>query len=278
MSQLDGSGTLETASELALAAFLRPYALENLTEVVQKLTGGGYSSVDSLRGMDDKSVRDIYIEGDDAEKLLLATFLYGNDMPQYGEGFTSIGCTSLLRAFALSDAALQQAGVRTIGHRRQLQKFLREDERVIAKLQRREEDKAQRAAEAKRAVLFGGSSSQGRGGLNGRGLGAGRGRAGASSADLAPPLRFLPKVAPTLEPWEKRGDEDPPSVSQPVASSGSIHNWSQPWATVTNAALFGAPPGLRAEAHVPARMVRDLEGDEAPVQLRMNDGSVMDVW
>ena len=109
MSQLDGSGTLETASELALAAFLRPYALENLTEVVQKLTGGGYSSVDSLRGMDDKSVRDIYIEGDDAEKLLLATFLYGNDMPQYGEGFTSIGCTSLLRAFALSDAALQQA-------------------------------------------------------------------------------------------------------------------------------------------------------------------------
>ena len=56
MSQLDGSGTLETASELALAAFLRPYALENLTEVVQKLTGGGYSSVDSLRGMDDKRV------------------------------------------------------------------------------------------------------------------------------------------------------------------------------------------------------------------------------
>ena len=158
----DRSGTLETAAELAFQAFLQPYELNDLTITVQKLTASGYTSVEAVRGMDEKSATDLGLHDDDVEKVLLAAFLYGNELPQYGAGFVSIGCDTLLKAYVLSDEGLQQAGVRTIGHRRQLQRYLREDDRVITKLRRREEEKAAAAADAEKRLGGGmvGSAAQ----------------------------------------------------------------------------------------------------------------------
>jgi len=281
----DRSGTLETAAELAFQAFLQPYELNDLTITVQKLTASGYTSVEAVRGMDEKSATDLGLHDDDVEKVLLAAFLYGNELPQYGAGFVSIGCDTLLKAYVLSDEGLQQAGVRTIGHRRQLQRYLREDDRVITKLRRREEEKAAAAADAKKRLGGGmvgsAASTTPKRGL-GEGLGGARASKGALSAtsiDSAPPLRLLPTDIPRREPWERRSEE-PASISTvPTTSNGSIHNWLQPWVTVNSSAIFGAPPGLRAEAHSLAPMPRDMHGNDRPVQLVSNDGkSVMEVW
>ena len=103
---------------------------------------------------------------------------------------------------------------------------------------------------------------------------------GTDSGQVAP-IRFEPLAAPTEEPWARHASEDPGGVAMlPTGSSGSIHAWSQPWATTFNAALLGTAPGLRAEAHVDARTPRDdnyiLDGG---VTLMSNDGRFMGrIW
>ena len=58
-------------------------------------------------------------------------------------------------------------------------------------------------------------------------------------------------------------------IRSPIYTSGGFNS----------SAIFGAPPGLRAEAHSLAPMPRDMHGNDRPVQLVSNDGkSVMEVW
>ena len=55
----DGPKVLETAAELALEAFLRPFGLEEKVDAVFALAAAGYSSVESLRALDDDALRDL---------------------------------------------------------------------------------------------------------------------------------------------------------------------------------------------------------------------------
>ena len=66
--QTGATRTLETAAELELQAFLLPYAFEDVTEVVFKLTAAGFMSVESLRALNEKALEDAGFESREAEK------------------------------------------------------------------------------------------------------------------------------------------------------------------------------------------------------------------
>lgn len=274
----ESTGTLETAAELALQAFLLPYHPSDIPDLVRTLTAAGYTSVESLRSLDDAAVAEAGVRGDDAQKLILASFLYSVGLPQYGESCVASGCRDLLKLYALSDAGLKRAGVATIGHRRQLQKYLRESDIVLQKLQKREEEEAEERRAAQRSLAIGPSdgaaaghklsSGASRGKRGGRAGGRGRGGAHAAHSGGGPddglqdgtptlPLRFAPEAS--VEPWARRQNDDPAGLeSLPVGSSGNINSWTQPLFTTMNAALLGgAPPGLRGECHYEAKTPRD---------------------
>ena len=136
MEAMENTIVLETAAELALAAFLEPFQLQRLPDVVVKLTQAGYTSANSLLSLDDNAVADAgLVDTDyraDAEKLLLATFLHSVEMVQYGETLVASGCDSVLKLLALPDAGLVRGGIIKLGHRRQLDVYMREEERVQA--------------------------------------------------------------------------------------------------------------------------------------------------
>ena len=279
MEAMENTIVLETAAELALAAFLEPFQLQRLPDVVVKLTQAGYTSANSLLSLDDNAVADAgLVDTDyraDAEKLLLATFLHSVEMVQYGETLVASGCDSVLKLLALPDAGLVRGGIIKLGHRRQLQRYLREDERVQAKAARVAEEEYEREQE-RRGAMMGGSRS----GVK-KTMGSSSQKAKGTDSGQVAPIRFEPLAAPTEEPWARHASEDPGGVAMlPTGSSGSIHAWSQPWATTFNAALLGTAPGLRAEAHVDARTPRDdnyiLDGG---VTLMSNDGRFMGrIW
>ena len=270
--QTGATRTLETAAELELQAFLLPYAFEDVTEVVFKLTAAGFMSVESLRALNEKALEDAGFESREAEKILLGVFLHSYGMPQYGGGCIAIGCEDLLRLHSLSDAGLKRAGVATIGHRRQLQKFLREDERVQGKIARREAEIAEARREAARNLTLGQEAKPSLSKSPAAEQRAARKKKSTTAAEPdgpSLPIRFEPVP---LQPWD-RTDADPEAIaSLPTGSSGSIHAWSQPWATIFNSALQGAPPRHRAESHYEAQPAQD------GFQLVSNDGSVMHVW
>ena len=259
---------LETAAELLLEAFFKPFRLDKLADDVHMLVGAGFSSIESLRGLDDAPLKEVGITGDDAEKVLLASWLHSVGLDEHGEELCENGVNTLLKLQALSDVGMKRAGVRTIGHRRMLQRYLREDERIQERLDRAEAIAAE-AAGAMQRGLHAINPAVARNKRRDSNAAA----AAASRAAENAPIRFEPLGASAKEPWAKHAD--PGGIaSLPVGSSGSIHAWSQPWATTYNAALFGTAPGLRAEAHSEACAPEH----GTSLQLVSNDGKVLHVW
>jgi len=262
LEELKNKIVLETAAELALARFLSPYSLDNLPEVIQNLTGAGYISVESLLGLDYVSIRDLDVDSGDSEKVLLATFLHGVDLNAYGEGLVNSGCDAVLKLLALSDETLVRAGVCKLGHRRQLQRALRQDEQVQERAAKAREEAE--AANLKRGLHATGGATRSRRG--------GRKHAKATSES---PTKLPSRSETSIAAQDLgSGKDDPHGLTLvPTTSSGSIHAWSQPWVTTFNAALFGSAPGLRAEAHGQVH-----PPPRGGLKLVRNDGSVLTVW
>ena len=153
---------LETHAEVRLGTFLKPFHLTGLASAVHQLTAVGFTTQESLRALDYDQCKLMDFKADDAERILLATWLESNGMHHYGEGLVASGCVSPLHLLNMSDATFVRAGIRAIGHRRQLFRYLREDESLHVRLdQLREifdkEDRERRQLDAQEG--WGGSSA-----------------------------------------------------------------------------------------------------------------------
>jgi hypothetical protein len=283
---VDPRDLIETATERELEKFLRPLAPASMADIVHKLVGAGYTNAQSLRALDIGQCVESGIEGIDAERLLLAAWLDGVGLVQYVGPLVEHGCDTLLKLLAASDANLKKAGVSAIGHRRQLQRFVREDHHL-----------QERAAAARMAVEAQ-SSKQRRGLYAGSGGGASSaarqqaaaaGKNSKAAAAAAAPSesqmqqqqqrnllsRFGPSedhVNRALTAGLARGGDDAAGGVAP-SSAKHVDAWHMPWRTTADAALVnGAGPGERVEAHAPAMTPRD------GLMLVRNDGSVMRIW
>ena len=217
------SAALETAVERTLAAFLEPFALSDLGESVHKLLGAGYTSPNALRALDEDALKKIKLHGRDGDKIMLAAWLYSVGLIQHGSDLVAVGIDSLFGLVCASDEKLKAGGVRTMGHRRQLQRYLREDEQVQAMVAR-----AREAQEAER--------DPGRRQL--RGIYAARTGSGTTTSigmgGLSPLEQHNAVVAQRL-------------LSLPGASSGTLNGlvgvvtpreaWHSPWRTMSHASL-----------------------------------------
>ena len=264
----DARNILETYAELQLANFLKSFNLSSLPEGVHKLTGAGFTSVESLRALDPQTCGVLGFTDADAERLLLAAWLDGYSLHQYGETLVKSGCQSLLMLVDLTDEQLKSAGVQAIGHRRQLQRYLREDEPLQSRLdalrKEAEAEEMERRARMQRAS----------------------GGAGSSSAKDK-----LPKSAEKQQQQQQASslqfnvaslgggaydEQAVPDELDKVAGGGRRgweSAWSMEWRTTGNAALLGAAPGSLAEAHCEAQTPRD------GFQLRDANGrNLMRVW
>ena len=217
------SAALETDVERTLAAFLEPFALSDLGEIVHKLLGAGYTSPNALRALDEDALKKIKLHGRDGDKIMLADWLDSVGLIQHGSDLVAVGLDSLFGLVCASDEKLKAGGVRTMGHRRQLQRYLREDEQVQAMVAR-----AREAQEAER--------DPGRRQL--RGIYAARTGSGTSASigmgGLSPLEQHNAVVAQRL-------------LSLPGASSGPLSGlvgvvtprdaWHSPWRTMSHASL-----------------------------------------
>ena len=258
---IDARDILETYVELRLAEFLRDFSLSSLPEAVHKLTGAGYTTSESLRALDPPQCSALGFRDDDAERLLLASWLDGYGLHQYGRGLIAAGCDSPLHLVGMNDADLKSAGMQSIGHRRQIQRYLRTDEplqgRLAALRAEAEAQEAQARAQMQRASGGALSSSPGK-------------RSGAHVRQKEPDRGPLFGIdAEALEASLEVGASRSTGASDARAWDES---WNVPWRTTGNAALFGAAPGLLAEAHGEAQTPRD------GIILMHNDGSSMKVW
>ena len=77
---------------------------------------------------------------DDTERILLASWLDVYGLHQYGGRLIASGITSPLHLVETTDAALVRAGIRAIGHRRQIFRYLREDEALHERLEKAREE------------------------------------------------------------------------------------------------------------------------------------------
>ena len=259
------AGRLETAVEKTLGTFLEPFKLSSHVDVVRCLTGSGFTSVAALRGFDAKQGETSGIRALDASKIIMAAWLDSYDLVQYGATLVEHGITSLLTLLRMSDARLRQVGILAIGHRRQLQRFLRQDEDL------QELAAQERAAADAESKLF--RTGDGRGSKGPRAKRyEGDPSLRTDALDEHGQLRF--------EPIAQGGhvvDRLPEGISSSLESDNRTVQrqdaWYQPWRTMANAALVnGAAPGMGVEAHVVAATPRD------GFVLRHNDGSEMRVW
>ena len=240
---------LETASELALGGFLRPFGMTDLAKIVHHLLGAGYTTVASLVALTADEIDRIGVGGPDGNKLLLATWLRSYGLEQYGPVLISAGADSLISLLEVSsqEETLKAAGL-LLGHRRQLQRHLREDASVQA------------MAAVHRAAK---SASSGKRGLHERARGLHQ-RSGerSSQPSAGAPLRL------DLGAFGAHNGSD--SELEPFGSSAAdkgiasdvgtalLHDpWAQPWRTTVYAALAsGAAPGGYAESHSGVRTPR----------------------
>eukprot|EP00325_Prymnesiales_sp_UTEX-LB-985_P031400 CAMPEP_0174718714 /NCGR_PEP_ID=MMETSP1094-20130205/29803_1 /TAXON_ID=156173 /ORGANISM="Chrysochromulina brevifilum, Strain UTEX LB 985" /LENGTH=265 /DNA_ID=CAMNT_0015918887 /DNA_START=97 /DNA_END=891 /DNA_ORIENTATION=- len=245
------SRPLETNAEVAIGNYLQPFQLSDMLEVVHTITGAGYSSPAALRALDDVQLQRLGVSEQDSHRILLASWLDTLGLIHYGPHLLAAGCNSLLELLALSDEKLANAGVPAIGHRRQIQRALREDELVQAMAAAQRE---QQAAE-KRVRMRQRGPQQGH-----------RRRATGPTTD---DLHFAGTVKAELDVTRGGLRELPGSVGR----SGRQHDaWSDAWRTTGNASL-GTAPG-ETEQYRPASVAW-----EGGVQvMRSNGEPAMTVW
>jgi len=242
---------LETASELALGGFLQPFGMDDLPKVVHYLIGSGYTTVASLVALTADEVEKIGVSGPDGNKLLLATWLRSYGLEQYGAALISAGADSLITLLGASsqEETLKAAGL-LLGHRRQLQRHLREDASVQAMAA------AHRAAKA---------ASTGKRGLHDRARGlhqrpVERSSQSSAGASLRLDLGAFGAHAGNggrldLDPFggDVAGKGLPPDVGAVLPHDP----WAQPWRTTVYAALVGGTaPGGYTESHSGVRTPR----------------------
>lgn len=284
---VDPRDILETHVELKLGEFLEPFNLSKLPEVVHKLTGAGFTSCDSLRALDPHQCGELGLTDDDTERILLASWLDVYGLHQYGGRLIASGITSPLHLVETTDAALVRAGIRAIGHRRQIFRYLREDEALHERLEkaREEAEKAdlerrqlmQRSSgrslssPSKKAASSGGrSSAQGAADIMGAGGLSDVAPLGGSAAQQNTLLRFE-VLKPDGSRVEEHTDHDIATGSDLSSSTWADSLWALPWRTTGNAALLGSAPGALTEAHCEAQTPRDgfclvgLDGKEMRV-------------
>lgn len=125
---------LRTHSEIALGKFLEPFALSSLNLTVHQLVGAGFEAPNALRALDEPTCLRCGLKKSDANRLLLAVYLLsaGEHLLKYGSPLVQAGCRSVLGLLAMSDTDLKAAGMTSVGHRRELQRHLREDDQLQA--------------------------------------------------------------------------------------------------------------------------------------------------
>ena len=220
---------LETAAEIALAAFLKPFQLSDVDNAVHKLIGAGYTTTGALRAIDEQQLRIIALAPGDGDRVMLASWLQAVGLVQHGPGLVASHppICSLLSLLRASDDQLKASGISTIGHRRQLQRHLREDEQVQAMAAReREAREAEKGAKQARGLYAGGGK---RGSAGSRG-GATDGHLSLDQHNAALQLRSLPGAGATYGPASARDA------------------WHTPWRTMSNACLSNGP-GELADSH-----------------------------
>ena len=255
-------GLLETAVEKAISSFLEQFKLSAHVDAVVKLTTSGFTSVTALRAFDEAQGEVYGIMPDDSAKIVMAAWLDSNGLVQYGGSLVESGATSLLKLLRLSDERLKKAGIAAIGHRRQLQRFLRQDEELQARAAKAKE--AEEAADAKSRGLYrAGGASRARGGV---GVHV-QGTAEAGQLRFEPVghdgtvLNRLPEgVASSLQS-DKNADEVRADV------------WYQPWA---DDGQRRPRQWRRARGTIEAHRLASAASDG--FILRQNDGTEMRVW
>ena len=239
---------LETSAELALAAFFMPFELASVPDAVHKLIGAGYTSPSSLGALGDDELHVIQLAEGDGEKVMLAAWLQGVGLVQHGHGLvvSTPPIVSLLNLVDASDDQLKAAGMKAIGHRRQLQRALREDEQVQAMraraLEALEEKRGARQArglnsssdsvEISKKQLQNSVMLLGGGGASADGGSLRTLTIGLEQHNAALQLRSLPGVG-----------------GVGVVGGGTSRDaWHLPWRTMANASLANGP-GEVADSH-----------------------------
>jgi uncharacterized protein YjiS (DUF1127 family) len=229
---------LQTHAEKAVGSFLEPFALSKLTVAVHSILGAGYSSPNALQAVDERALKACGLSEDDAERILLATWLQTAGLTQYGRGLVASGCTSRLHLLTMTDERLKAAGILAIGHRRLLQRHMRESD----ELQRAAEASRKREAErmGKLRGLSGGLSKKDQL-IHGSRSSDSRGPGMALGVDLELTRQV---IEPVFGP------------SADGLAHGAMHmpkwdDWASPWRTVSNASLR-TTPGALAETHYAA--------------------------
>ena len=224
---------LQTHAEKALGAFVQPFSLSSLEDAVHGLIGAGYSSPSALQAVDERALQTVGPSADDSERILLATWLQTAGLVQYGRGLVASGCSSRLQLLALTDEQMKGAGMEAIGHRRLLQRQVRESEEIQLQAE------AARRREAERKGRLRGLS----GGLSKKQellhVPETRGPDAALSAQAE-----LPRYS--LEPVF-----GPPDDGRALGALPKWDDWAAPWRTVSNASLR-TTPGAWAETHYAA--------------------------
>lgn len=229
---------LETASEVEMATFLLPFQLSSPHLVVRKLIESGYTSAGSLHALDDQQVAHMHLDESDGRRVLLAAWLHSVGLVQYGHCLIENSYDSLLALATLTEEQLKAAGIKAMGHRRQLQRYLREDEHVQA------------LVVAARAVDDARKRTK-------RGLHAGRARPARKGQSPAHSSQIEAEGVLHQDSY-MQGVAMAPSL----ASSSEVLNpcdlWHSPWRTMSNASL-GNPPGQITDSYYAARLAKSGE-------------------
>ena len=128
---------IETSAEVTISTFLRPFIPEAmLPDATHKITGAGYTSANALVALDERQLHTMGLSDSESARVLLASWLHAVGLAQYGGELVRHGCTSRIQLAKLNEEQLKDAGIAAIGHRRQLQRYLREGARAHATVMR----------------------------------------------------------------------------------------------------------------------------------------------
>ena len=241
----------ETAAQRVVGAFLEPFRLTELFDAVHQLTGAGYTTEQVLAVLDEETLVKIGLCATDVQRVLRATWLQRVGLEKYGPQLLDAGCDSPLKLVDLTEDQLSALGMKSIGPRRQLLRYVKNDATLQAKAARAREE-AEEAAKGKKGRRRKGGRQKGlyavretgKDGATLRGLGNNALRLGALQQSAPLPSANVPDIYARQDTWDEQ------------------------WRTMSNASLLGVAPGGRAERHYDARTPREF-------RIVMNDGSEM---